>query len=160
MKNKTANKKLDLSQEVMKTIKQEKVQMRPHWHFVLGSFLLGFSIVSLMTMAIFTANLVFFHLRMHQWRFFLYRFPWLHLLTLILLLITGLYLLKKYEFSYKQNWKLIVLGLLGALLLSGFMIDRLGVNEQLQKRRPMRRFYEQGQLPSRPSERNFPAPAY
>ncbi|MEN8253018.1 MAG: hypothetical protein ABFQ62_01420 [Patescibacteria group bacterium] len=161
------SKKLDLSQEIMKTIEKEHIKMKPHWHFVLASFLMGFSVVSLISMAMFISNLIFFRLRVHEvmqhrapehiflWHFLRYRFPWLHFLILILLFALGVYLLKKYEFSYKQNWKLIVLGLLGALLLSGFLIDRVGVNERLQHRRPMRRFYEQQDLPAKP----LPKPA-
>jgi hypothetical protein len=54
----------------------------------------------------------------------------------------GVKLLKKYDFSYKKNFLLIIVGLVLAIFLAAFTIDSLGFNEFWARKEPMRRFYQ------------------
>lgn len=65
-------------------------------------------------------------------------------------LISGAYLLKRYDFSYKKNFWLIAGGFVLAIVISGMLIDILGLDKIWSRRGPMRRFYQKNQqLPNR-----------
>ena len=56
--------------------------------------------------------------------------------------MVGVKLLKRYDFSYKKNFNLLVAGFVLMMLVAGLLFDRMGFNERLMRRRPMmRRFY-------------------
>lgn len=141
-------KKLDLSQEIMSKVKTGEINMKPKWYFILGSSLLMFALVILIMMAVFFFNLTVFILRrqgpMRLWRLemLLSQLPlWIPVLA-VLALWSGVKLLKKYDFSYKKNFLLIIVGLVLAIILAAFAIDSLGFNEFWASKEPMRRFYQ------------------
>ncbi len=143
-----ATKELDLSQEIMSKVKAGEINMKPKWYFVLGSSLLFFAVVVLLVMAVFFFNLTVFMLRhqgpMRLWRLetLLSQLPlWIPILA-VLALWGGVKLLKKYDFSYKKNFLLIIVGLVLAIILAAFAIDSLGFNEFWARKEPMRRFYQ------------------
>lgn len=147
------SKKIDISKTLEEKIAQEEITMRPQWHFVLASFLLGFGTIGVLSSTIFTLSLFFFHWRMHEileqvvperllWATMLRNIPWLYLLVSIALFYISLSLLKKYEFSYKKNWPLLLLGLLIAIIFSSFFVDRIGVNDRLRRHPALRHMYE------------------
>ncbi|HNV45036.1 MAG TPA: hypothetical protein PKG78_01175, partial [Candidatus Woesebacteria bacterium] len=143
-----ATKELDLSQEIMSKVKTGEINMKPKWYFVLGSSLLFFAVVVLLVMAVFFFNLTVFMLRhqgpMRLWRLetLLSQLPlWIPILA-VLALWGGVKLLKKYDFSYKKNFLLIIVGLVLAIILAAFAIDSLGFNEFWARKEPMRRFYQ------------------
>ncbi|NMA29476.1 MAG: hypothetical protein GX943_00205 [Candidatus Pacebacteria bacterium] len=145
---KPASTKLDLSQEIMSKVKAGEINMKPRWYFVLGSSLLIFALVILIVMAVFFFNLTAFILRrqgpMRLWRIemLLSQLPlWVPVLA-VLALWGGVKLLKKYDFSYKKNFLLIIVGLVLAIILAAFAIDSLGFNEFWARKEPMRRFYQ------------------
>ncbi len=128
--------------------------MRPRWYFIAGSISTIVGVVSLSVVAIFLTNLTFFLLRRHgpmaQWRLqeMLASFPlWIPLLAALGIGV-GIWLLRRYDFSYKQNFLLIMVGFLAAILISGFFIDRLGLNDHWARRGQMRHFYQTLELPS------------
>jgi hypothetical protein len=61
----------------------------------------------------------------------------------VLGIIAGVWILKKYDFSYKKNYRLIVYGFIISVILAAFMVDYLGLNDIWAKRGPMQRFYHQ-----------------
>lgn len=141
-------KKVDLNQEIMTKVKAGKISMKPRWYFVLGSSLLFFALVILIVMAVFSFNLTLFILRrqgpMHLWRLemLVSNLPlWIPILA-ISALWGGIKLLKKYDFSYKKNFLLIIAGFVLAIILAAGVIDGLGFNEFWSKKEPMRRFYQ------------------
>lgn len=139
----------------MKIIKLEGVQMRPKWYFVAGSGLLFVSLVVLSVGVMFLLNLLFFALRaqgpMAGWRFsmMLSQFPWWSLGLSLLGMIVGIGLLKRYDFSYKKNFNLLVVIFILTLLVAGLLFDRMGLNEGLMKRRPMMKHFYDGVKPRR-----------
>ena len=159
------NKNQNLEKKVMAQVESGQVKMLPKWYFYLASILLWLSVIVLLTITLFLLNLIIFRFRIQQltgisftgpflWHFLRYRFPWLIFSLSIGGFYIALQLLKKFDFSYRKNWQLIVLGLLIALLISGAILDRIGLNERLQKRRLLRPLYHQQAIPPFPgSER-------
>jgi len=139
----------------MAKVKSNEISMKPHWYFALGSFLIVAGLVSFSIGAVFLTNLTLFLLRRHgpmgQWRLqqLLTSFPlWVPVLAILGIAI-GIWLLRKYDFSYKKNFWFIVLGFILSVILAAFIIDRLGLNDIWSRQGPMRRFYQQveGQNP-------------
>lgn len=71
------------------------------------------------------------------------RFPlWIPLLAIISIIL-GIWMLKKYDFSYKKNFWLIIIGFIISIILTAFALDYLGFNDAWSRKGPMRRFYQQ-----------------
>lgn len=122
--------------------------MRPRWYFLLGSFLSLISLVMLSAAILFLLNLILFSLE-HQQFFSSPRFSllisliplWLPLLA-ILGLVAGILLLRRYDFSYRHNFSLIIIFLLASLFLGSYLLSRSGLNEYISTRTPMRELYQ------------------
>lgn len=133
----------------MQQIASGKVTMKPRWYFWLGSGLAVVGLTAFSLTAVFLFNLMFFTLRRHgpmaEWRVaqIVNSFPWWALVLAIAGLGLGIWLLKKFDFSYKKNFWLVLLGFGAAIILAALLIDQLGFNELWQRRGPMRRFYQQ-----------------
>lgn len=123
--------------------------MKPRWYFVLGSLLMMAGFVSLTIGAVFLTNITLFLLRQHgpmgQWRLqtMLDSFPlWVPLLAVAGITL-GIVMLRKYDFSYKKNFWLIVAGFIVSIVLAGYILNYLGLNDTWFRQGPMRRFYRQ-----------------
>jgi len=140
---------IDITKNVMSKIKIEQIKMKPKWYFWLGSFAIFIAIVGLVILSIFLISLITFSFRNHgpmgviRYQQILSSFPWWAPILVIIGLITGISLLKRYDFSYKNNFLFIILAFIAAILLAGIMVDALGFDNLWIKRRPMRRFYQQ-----------------
>jgi len=140
--------KLKLEEKVMSQVKTGKIAMKPKWYFAAGSLLLFSGLVSLIVGAIFLINLTIFTLRRRGpitcWKLqtMIENFPWWAPVLAVIGIILGIWLLKKYDFSYKKNFRLIVISFILAVLFAGFLIDRLGLNDYWTRREPMKRFYQ------------------
>ena len=160
IKNKTKIER-NLEKTVMAKITAGTINMKPRWFFVLGSVSMMFGLVSASIGAIFLINLIFFLLRQHgpmgEWRLqlMLESFPWWILLLALGGIVSGIYLLKKYDFSYKNNFSLIVGVFVVAIILAAFLIDLTGLNDFWFRREPMRKFYQRYQ-PNNMRETSFP----
>lgn len=132
----------------MSKVRTEQVSMKPRWYFVLGSGLAVASLTASVIAAVFATNLVVFLLRQHgpmgQWRFqqMLGSFPWWIPILAIMSAILGVWLLKRYDFSYRKNFSLILLGLIVSIILAAIILDQSGLNDAWSRRGPMRRFYQ------------------
>jgi hypothetical protein len=82
---------------------------------------------------------------MGQWRFeqMLSSFPFWVPITALLGIVFGVIFLKKYDFSYKKNFPLIVFGFILTIVITAFIIDFTGLNNLWMMRQPMRRFQQQ-----------------
>ncbi len=131
---------------VMKKIKKQEVKMRPRAYFVAGSMLLGAGVVGVMMLAVLFTGMVFFRLRMQgalgYLRFgsmglahFVKIFPWRTVGLAGIGLMGGSYLLRKQGKTYKIGLGWLVLGVIVTVLGLGLLIDKVGVNEKLQKGR-------------------------
>jgi len=133
----------------MEKVKTNEIMMRPKWHFILGSFLMVIGLISFSVVAIFLANLTFFLMKQHgpmgEWRLqlMLQSFPlWIPLLAIVSI-IPGAWMLKKYDFSYKKNFVLIVCGFVFSIILAAAILDYSGLDNLWFKQGPMKRFYQQ-----------------
>lgn len=142
---------IDLENEIMKKVLSGKVNMKPKWYFVLGSILSFTGLVGTFIGTTFLANLVLFLIRKQgpgtgRLIQMLESFPiWVPLLA-ILFMGLGIWLLKKYDFSYKHNFMTLVIVLVVAIILSAIIINALGLNEIWSKKGPMKRLYTTGQV--------------
>lgn len=141
--------KNNLENKIMDKVLSGEVKMKPKWYFIMGSITSFVGLVGMIIGAIFLTNLTFFFIRKQgpgtgRINVMLDSFPlWVPILA-IALVILGIWMLKKYDFSYKKNFMVVVLTVVTAILLSGLIIDFLGLNEIWSKRGPMKRFYMEG----------------
>ena len=100
----------EITQQVMQRIKAEKIKMRPRIYFVMGSI---FGVLGLTTAFISSAFMLsIFHLslreggRMHAYKLETLQemFHWWIPVLAIVGLVTGIWLLRRYEFSYRTNF--------------------------------------------------------
>ncbi len=127
-------KQIDITNEVMSKIKKGQIKMKPRWYFVLGSsaLILGLSSISIVLM--FVIRLLMFSIRQHgpmgdiRLQQIISNFPLWAPIVAIFGIVTGVTMLKKYDFSYKKNFYLIIVGLIVAMFLSGFLIDKFNLD--------------------------------
>ena len=141
--------KRDFEQDLMARISSGQITMKPRWYFVLGSVLSVVGLVGFGIIATFLTNLTIFLLRQHgpnsQWRlqYILDSFPlWVPVLAVVGTGL-GIWMLKKYDFSYKKNFLFISLAIITAIALTAFLLNYTGLDNIWMKRGPMRRFYQQ-----------------
>ncbi len=141
---------INLEDKIMSKVMSGEIKMKPKLYFILGSALSFIGMLGLMISAVFLTNLTLFMLRkrgpgiMRLAQMF-DSFPmWIPFLALLLVILGALFL-RRYEFSYKRNFRLVVLTLVLSVLLSAAIIDLLGLNEIWFKRGPMRGFYSNNQ---------------
>ena len=128
----------------MDRIHKGQIKMRPRVYFVLGSILVFLGLVASSATAIFLVSLMRFLFRTHgpmgQFRLeqLLSSFSlWVPFMA-ILALILGAVLLRKFDFSYKKNFWVLVLGFILAIIATGLIIDMTGLDDVWLKRGPIR----------------------
>jgi len=143
--------KLNFKANIISQIKAGKIGMKPKWYFVAGSLAMFSGLVGLSMGIIFLVNLSIFLIRRNgslmPWRLqtILSTFPWWIPVVAFFGIILAIWLFKKYDFSYKKNFPLLIVTFVISVLLAGFLLDKLGLNEYLSKGR-MKRFYQNVEL--------------
>jgi len=128
----------------MNQIHDGKMKMRPRAYFIAGSILTFVGLVSSVVISVFLIGLIRFSLRSHgpmaNYRLnqILSSFPWWAPVLAIIGLIAGIWLLRKYDFSFKFNFKMVIMGFILAIIVGGWIIDSIGLNDILIRRGPMR----------------------
>jgi hypothetical protein len=154
------NKPKDLTKNIMSEIKSGQVKMKPRLHFIAGSVLTGLGIASSLFTTLLIMTMTFFRLRrfglvglLWPGKPFFAPMPLLILMVSLIILWGGIKLLKRYDFSYKYNFLAIIITVITLVITLGFLFDRLGINQHLQKRPQLKRFYQQHQpgFPPNPS---------
>ena len=134
----------NITENVMNQINQGKAKMKPKIYFVIGSILTFVGLISSIIVSIFFVGLIRFSFRSHgpmgQYKFdqMISNFPWWIAILAILSLIVGIWIIKKYDFSYKKNPLFIVIGFVLMVLAAGWLIDTTGLNDILLHRGPMK----------------------
>ena len=134
----------NITEEIMKKIDLGEIKMKPKWYFILGSIITFIGLVSTVVVSTFSIGLIRFSLRSHgpmgQYKFdqIMSNFPWLTLVLAILGLILGIWLIRKYDFSYKIKPWLVITGFILAIIIGGYIIDVTGVNDVMSRQGPMR----------------------
>lgn len=144
--------KKDLSKEIVKKIKTEKVKMKPKAYFILGSVLLGFGVAGALLFSIIFTNRAFFRMRVFgpfgNLAFgkagigpFLSTFPFISLVLALIGIGGGLYLLRRYEFSYKRGLISLLIGVAALVVTIGFVLDQVGFGERVRSYQPLTQLY-------------------
>ncbi|MBP6060731.1 MAG: hypothetical protein KA515_01855 [Candidatus Pacebacteria bacterium] len=135
----------DITENVMSQIHQGKIKMKPKIYFIIGSILTFLGAVSAFIVSIFLTSLIRFSLRTHlgqgaQYKLdqMLSNFPWWIVIFTIISLSIGIWLVRKYDFSYKIKPWAMVLSFILIIVVAGFAIDMMGLNDTLRHRGPMK----------------------
>ncbi len=134
----------NITDTIMAQIHEEKIKMRPRLYFVLGTILTFVGLVSSVVVSIFLVGLIRFSLRSHgpmanyRLSLMLASFPWWAPVLAVAGLVAGIWLLRKYDFSFKVNFKIFIIGFIFAVIIGGWVVDSIGVNDTLMRRGPMR----------------------
>lgn len=132
----------------MAKVMSSEISMKPRWYFFVGSALMMLGVVGLSIGAVFLANLTLFLLRSHgpmgQWRLqtMLTSFPWWVPILAVIGMILGIRIFRKYDFSYKKNFPLIIIGFIVSILMAAAILDISGLSDIWFTRGPMRQFYQ------------------
>ncbi len=136
-----------ISESIMGEIRHGKLKMRPKLYFIIGSVLVFISLILSALSSVFLFGLIRFSLRSHgpmgQYRFeqLLSSFPWWAAILAVLGLIIGLWLVRKYDFSYKINFKIVIIGFVTAIIITGYLVDAIGLNDVFSRQGCMNRIY-------------------
>jgi hypothetical protein len=159
--NKQINKTKDIANNITKKIQSGELNMKPKFYFVLGSILSSAGVLIFSILGTYFANMIIHRIRIGKmvtelrkapisFRFsmFLRVFPWEYLLLSIGFIILGLYLIRKFDVSYKKSYVFLVTIFLTGVILTAFVIDKSGLNERAKKIRYIKGVYgEHNQLP-------------
>jgi len=134
---------------VMNKIHEGKIKMHSRMYFVVGSLLTFVGLVASVLSSIFLIGLIRFSLRSHgpmgEYRMdqLLSSFPWWIAILAVLALIIGIWLLRQYDFSYKIDFKIVLIVFVAVVMVSGWIIDMTGLNDVWFSRGPMPRVMRQ-----------------
>lgn len=134
----------NITNDIMDQIHGEKIKMKPKIYFVVGSILTFIGLVSSVVVSIFLFGLIRFSLWSHglmagcKLDKILSVFPWWAPVLMIFGFVTGIWLLRKYDFSFKFNFKFLIVGFVLAIIVGGYIVDVVGLNDILARRGPMR----------------------
>lgn len=137
-----------LADKVMEKIHTEKTEMKPKWHFVVGSLMLFSGVALFLSLSVYLVSFISFFFRSHGPRaemrlnMLLAAFPWWALLLALLGIGLGVTLLRQYDFSYKRHFWPAIAGLVLAIFAAGFIMNYFGLDRPLMKQGPMRGMYE------------------
>lgn len=135
----------------MAQVRSGAIVMKPRWYFLLGSLLLTVGLIGLSIGALFLTNLTFFLMRQHgpmgtvRLQMMLATFPWWIPILAIAGMVMGIVLLKKFDFSYRKNFSLMVVAFIAAILIAAFLIDVTGISDTWFGKGRMRRLYQPNQ---------------
>lgn len=125
-----------IKEEIMRKIKKGDIKMKPKLYFIFGYILTLLGLVLSFTSSIFFVGLIRFSLRMSgkmaQYKLdqMIDNFPWWIPVFAIMGLFLGVFFIRKYDFSYKINFKILLAGLVLFIIFSGLLMDMSGLNEK------------------------------
>lgn len=126
-----------ITDTVMGQIHQGKIKMRPRVYFVIGSLLTFIGLVLSILTTIFLISLMRFSFLargpMGEYRAeeLLSHFSWFGPIFAILGLVIGIWLLRRYDFSYKINFRIMVIGIVLSVIATGVVLDMTGLNDTI-----------------------------
>jgi len=135
----------NITENVMNQIHLGKIKMKPRIYFILGSIFTFLGSISAFIVSIFLVSFLRFSLRTHLGRGAQYKlsqmlsdFPWWIIIFTILSLSIGIWLIRKYDFSYKIKPWIIILGFILVIVIAGWTIDIIGLNDIWLRNGPMK----------------------
>ncbi|NCN99723.1 SoxR reducing system RseC family protein [Candidatus Falkowbacteria bacterium] len=139
----------NIRDKVMGEIRHGDLQMRPKIYFIAGSILVFISLVLSVLSSVFLFSLARFSWRSHgpmeqyHWDQLVAAFPWWAVIFAVVGLIVGIWLVRKYDFSYKINFKIIIVGFIAATIIAAYLVDIIGFNDLFYRRGYMNGLYGQ-----------------
>lgn len=140
--------KISIQEKVMSQIRSGQAKMKPRWHFILSSLAVVGGLTGFTVTSVFLVSLATFSFRTHgpmgavRYQQLLSSFPWWVPVLAVAGIGLGIWLLRKYDFSYKKNFVLIAVSFAFAVALSGWLINYLEIDNIWMKRGPMRELYK------------------
>ncbi len=137
--------KNSLKEKILKEIKSGKVKMKPKFHFVLRAGLWILGIIMTFAAALYLISFAFFVLArsgmFHLPRFgfrgvmaFLFDFPWFLVFAALVFIVLVEILVKHYAFAYRRPLLYSVLGVVGLVLVLGFIVRATSFHDGLFRR--------------------------
>jgi len=133
----------NISTDIMNQIRSGQIKMRPKVYFILGSIFVITGLAASVISSLFFISLTSFLFRSHgpmgQYRLqeLLNSFPWWILLFIIVSITTGVFFLRKYNFSYKNNFSFIIIGFIFSIIIGGVIINISGLDKVWLLRGPV-----------------------
>jgi len=137
----------NITNDIMSEIRHGKLKMRPKIYFIIGSVLVFVSLILSALSSIFLFGLIRFSLRSHgpmgqyRWEQLVAAFPWWAVIFAFLGLAIGIWLLRKYDFSYKINFKILIVAFAAIIIITGYLVDVIGLNDMFSRQGCMNRIY-------------------
>jgi hypothetical protein len=135
---------INIKENIMEKIKENKISMRPKSFFILGSIFTFVSLIASIMFSVFLVSLISFLLKEHgpmgdyRLSLIINSFPWWIAPLGIAGLILGIWFLSKFDFSYKTNYLFIIIGFILAIIIAGWTIDRTGIDNLWLNQGPIR----------------------
>lgn len=147
--SKKVTKPIDLEKKLMAKITAGELVMKPRWYFIAGSVVMLLSLIGLSITAIFLLNICLFLALPHgpmgelRLQLMLSNFLWWIPVVAVLGVGAAIWLLRQYDFSYKNNFGGISLLFVATIVVAAWLINVTGLNDTWFRRGPMHRFYQQ-----------------
>lgn len=146
----------NITNTVMGKIHEGSIKMHSKTYFIIGSVLTFVGLVGSALSTIFIISLIRFFLRSHGpmsgYRLdqLLTSFPWWVAILAVLGLVIGIRLLRQYDFSYKIDFKIVLIIFVAVVIVSGWIIDMSGLNDVWFSRglmpRGMRQYFQENNI--------------
>lgn len=141
----------NIKNKVINIIETKKISIKPKWMFVVGSTLSAIGIVITSVLTLLSIQLIRFRLThpslngVRKINIILASLPWYVPVLAIGSLLVGYYILKRYDFSYKKNFGVIIGIIVVAMIFGSMLLNRLGLDNFLSRRGYFRQIYGQQQ---------------
>lgn len=133
-----------ITENVMGQIHEGRVKMKPKMYFAVGAFLAFVGLVFSFITSVFLFSLIQFSVRSHgpmkEIRFeqLMNSFSWWLPFFAVISLFAGIILLKKYDFSYKKKYVVIIFYFIFSALIASYFVDRMGLQDFLSRKKHTR----------------------
>lgn len=141
--------------KIIDKIGNDKIKMKNKAYFIFRSVVLVLTIVFVSLISLFFASLIIFTLRasgllllpplgLRGLKMFLFSFPWIMAILILLLMFSLSILAKKYKFVYKKPLLYSVLGIVIIVLIGGFVCAEFSFHDKIfeyKERSPIISFF-------------------
>ena len=124
----------NITDSIMGQIHQGKIKMKPRLYFIIGSMLSFVGVVLSILTTIFVISFIRFSflaqgpMGEYKAEELVSHFSWFGPIFAILGLVIGIWLLRQYDFSYKINFRIMVVIVILAVTVAGIVLDMTGLN--------------------------------
>lgn len=133
----------NITENVMVQIHDKNIKMKPRIYFIIGSLLTFAGLISSVVVSVFLFGLIRFSLRSHgpmsNYRLdqMLSSLPWWTPVFAVSSLILGILLIRRYDLFFKINSKIFITVFILSIIVGGWIIDIVGLNDVFLRHGPM-----------------------